>query len=116
MGYFRKTARRNQLLTTPMSYYSANLVAVLQLERYRIGSLALLVFPFELSVWMLLLLALLIHLGIHLPSARRGNEEDGGGGLQVVALLLGAALARLPRSWRHRFIALLMVDSYQGLL
>lgn len=88
MGYFRKTARRNQLLTTPMSYYSANLVAVLQLERYRIGSLALLVFPFELSVWMLLLLALLIHLGIHLPSARRGNQEDGGGGLQVVALLL----------------------------
>ncbi|EDV47502.1 uncharacterized protein LOC6551504 [Drosophila erecta] len=105
LGYFRKTARRSQLLTTPMSYYSANLVAVLQLERYRIGSLALLVFPFDLSVWMLLLLALLIHLGIHLPSGGRGNQEGGGGGLQVVGLLLGAALARLPRPWRHRFIA-----------
>ncbi|KRK06717.1 uncharacterized protein LOC6525393 [Drosophila yakuba] len=105
MGYFRSTARRNQLLTTPMSYYSANLVAVLQLERYRIGSLALLVFPFQLSVWMLLLLALLIHLGIHLPCGRRRGNGVGGGGLQVVALLLGAALARLPRPWRHRFIA-----------
>ncbi|XP_037723367.1 uncharacterized protein LOC119555821 [Drosophila subpulchrella] len=103
MGYFRRTARRNQLLTTPMSYYSANLVAVLQLERYRLSSLALLAFPFELSVWMLLLLALLIHLGLHLPGRR--SNHDGGGGLQVVGLLLGAALARLPRPWRHRFIA-----------
>ncbi|XP_016948911.1 uncharacterized protein LOC108023783 [Drosophila biarmipes] len=106
MGYFRKTARRNQLLTTPMSYYSANLVAVLQLERYRISSLALLAFPFELSVWLLLLLALLIHLGLHLPGRSSSpGRHDGSGGLQVVALLLGAALARLPRPWRHRFIA-----------
>ncbi|XP_016997594.2 uncharacterized protein Ir7f [Drosophila takahashii] len=106
MGYFRKTARRNQLLTTPMSYYSANLVAVLQLERYRLSSLALLAFPFELSVWLLLLLALLVHLAIHLPGRRSNRGGDGGGGgLQVVALLLGAALARLPRPWRHRLIA-----------
>ncbi|KAH8240532.1 hypothetical protein KR038_007770, partial [Drosophila bunnanda] len=110
MGYFRKTARRNQLLTTPMSYYSASLVAVLQLERYRLGSLTLLVFPFEVSVWLLLLLALVIHLGLYLPCWRRrivaGREgEADGGGLQVVGLLLGAALARLPRAWRHRLIA-----------
>ncbi|XP_017116132.1 uncharacterized protein LOC108138443 [Drosophila elegans] len=103
LGYFRRTARRSRLLTTPMSYYSANLVAVLQLERYRLGALALLVFPFELPVWLLLLLALLIHLVIHLPLRRR--IQGGGGGLQVVALLLGATLARLPRSWRHRLIA-----------
>ncbi|KAH8235574.1 hypothetical protein KR032_003316 [Drosophila birchii] len=112
MGYFRKTARRNQLLTTPMSYYSANLVAVLQLERYRLGPLALLVFPFELPVWLLLLLALVIHLGLYLPCWRRRRnvvneqKEDGDGGeLQVLGLLLGTALARLPRSWRHRLIA-----------
>ncbi|KAH8303148.1 hypothetical protein KR059_001647, partial [Drosophila kikkawai] len=111
MGYFRKTARRNQLLTTPMSYYSANLVAVLQLERYRLGSLALLVFPFELPVWLLLLLALVIHMGLYLPCRRRrrnvlgGEREVNGGGLQILGLLLGAALARLPRAWRHRLIA-----------
>ncbi|KAH8363737.1 hypothetical protein KR200_005685 [Drosophila serrata] len=114
MGYFRKTARRNQLLTTPMSYYSASLVAVLQLERYRLGSLALLVFPFEPSVWLLLLLALVIHLGLYLPCWRRrrrrinvagGERETGGGGLQVLGLLLGAALAQMPRSWRQRLIA-----------
>ncbi|XP_017085308.1 uncharacterized protein LOC108117411 [Drosophila eugracilis] len=104
MGYFRKTARRNQLLTTPMSYYSANLVAVLRTERYRLSSLSLLVFPFKLSVWLLLLLSLLIHLVIYLPG-RRTNHGESGGGLQVMALLLGAAVARLPRPWRHRLIA-----------
>ncbi|XP_016981524.2 uncharacterized protein LOC108046384 [Drosophila rhopaloa] len=123
LGYFRKTALRNGLLTTPMSYYSANLVAVLQLERYRLGSLALLAFPFELPVWLLLLLALLIHLGIHLPRRGVENQGGGGGGLQVVGLLLGASLARLPRPWRHRFIAahwlwasLPLRISYQSLL
>ncbi|XP_017051780.1 uncharacterized protein LOC108095267 [Drosophila ficusphila] len=104
LGYFRRTALRSQLLTSPMSYYSANLVAVLQLERYSLSSLALLSFPFELPVWLFLLLSLLIHLAIHLPE-RRGNRRGGAGGLQVVALLLGAPLANLPRPWRHRLIA-----------
>ncbi|KAH8419718.1 hypothetical protein KR009_001532, partial [Drosophila setifemur] len=101
MGYFRKTARRNQLLTTPMSYYSGNLVAVLPMERYRQGPLALLAFPFQPLVWLFLLLSLLVHLLLQLNRKTGG----GGGGLQIIGLLLGASLARLPRSWRHRLIA-----------
>ncbi|KAH8304886.1 hypothetical protein KR018_012160, partial [Drosophila ironensis] len=97
MGYFRKTARRNQLLSTPMSYYSANLVAILHLDRYRLGPLALLVFPFELSVWLLLLLALIVHTVLQV-----GREQ---GGLQILALLLGAPLVQWSPQWRHRIIA-----------
>ncbi|KAH8287005.1 hypothetical protein KR054_000540, partial [Drosophila jambulina] len=111
MGYFRRTTRRSQLLTTPMSYYSANLVAVLQLRCYRYSSLNLLLFPFDLPVWLMLLLALVIHLGLYLPRRRwriiydEERDADGGGGLQILGLLLGTALARLPRAWRHRLIA-----------
>ncbi|XP_017136828.1 uncharacterized protein LOC108152189 [Drosophila miranda] len=92
LGYFRKTARRNQLLTTGMSYYSSPLVAVLQRESYLIGSLALLTFPFEWTVWLILLGSLALQIAI-----RRA-------GLPVLELLLGQSLARLPRSWLHRLV------------
>ncbi|KAH8266895.1 hypothetical protein KR026_009167 [Drosophila bipectinata] len=97
LGYFRQTARRKKLLTTPMSYYSANLVAIVSLERYRLGPLALLVFPFDLAVWLLLLSAVALHTGLLL--LRRQN------GLQIWALLLGASVTRWPRPWRFRIIA-----------
>ncbi|KPU75073.1 uncharacterized protein Dana_GF28132 [Drosophila ananassae] len=97
LGYFRQTARRKKLLTTPMSYYSANLVAIVSLERYRLGPLALLVFPFDLTVWLLLLSAVTLHTGLQI--LRRQN------GLQIWALLLGASVGRWPRPWRFRIIA-----------
>ncbi|XP_022231103.2 LOW QUALITY PROTEIN: uncharacterized protein LOC111080038 [Drosophila obscura] len=92
LGYFRKTARRNQLLTTGMSYYSAPLVAVLQRESYRVGSLALLTFPFEWSVWLILVGALALQMAIRCAA------------LPVLELLLGQSLSRLPRCWLHRLV------------
>ncbi|SPP78323.1 uncharacterized protein LOC117580878 [Drosophila guanche] len=92
LGYFRKTARRNQLLTTGMSYYSAPLVAVLQRESYRFGSLALLTFPFEWSVWLMLLGCLALQMAIR------------GAALPALELLLGQTLTRLPRSWLPRLV------------
>ncbi|KAM8720662.1 hypothetical protein ACLKA7_006666 [Drosophila subpalustris] len=97
IGYFRKTARRDQLMTSPPAHYYVPLVATVELEYFRFGHWALLTFPFQAIVWRTLLAALLLHWSVYMWRWR-------GMGGQVLELLLGVALARLPRSWMQRII------------
>lgn len=54
-------------------------------------------FPFQSSVWLTLLAALLLHWGVYVWRWRRQ-------GFQVLELLLGNAMANVPRSWMQRLI------------
>lgn len=97
IGYFRKTAGRDQLLTSPPAHYYAPLVATVSSDHFRFGRLALIMFPFQSSVWLTLLAALLLHWAVYVWRWRRQ-------GLQVLELLLGNAMANVPRSWMQRLI------------
>lgn len=97
IGYFRKTARRNQLLTSPPAHYYAPLVATVKSDHFRFGRLALITFPFQWCVWSILLMALLLHWAIYVWRWPRQ-------GFQVLELLLGNAMANFPRNWMQRLI------------
>ncbi|XP_034119195.1 uncharacterized protein LOC117578119 isoform X2 [Drosophila albomicans] len=97
IGYFRKTARRDQLMTSTPAHYYAPLVAVVESDNFRFGRLAWLTFPFQWPVWQTLLAALLLHWSVYVWHWRRL-------GLQVVELLLGVAVPRLPRCWLQRLV------------
>ncbi|XP_068159451.1 uncharacterized protein Ir7f isoform X1 [Drosophila tropicalis] len=97
VGYFRKTTRRVRLMTTPLTHYYTPLVATVNLDNYRFGSLAILTFPFDWSVWLILLWSLILHIFIYLCRWRSASHE-------VLEILLGGSLARLPRQWAHRAI------------
>ncbi|KAH8388094.1 hypothetical protein KR093_011674, partial [Drosophila rubida] len=97
IGYFRKTARRDQLMTSTPPHYYAPLVAVVASEDFRFGRIAWLTFPFQWQVWQALLTALVLHWSVYVWQWRRI-------GWQVVELLLGVALPRLPHCWRQRLI------------
>lgn len=97
VGNFRKTPGRNRILTSPMAHYYAPLVATVAIKHFRFGQLTLLYFPFQSGVWLLLLVAVLLHGLIYMWRWRPI-------GLQVLELLLGVTLVRLPRSWLQRVI------------
>ncbi|XP_030379263.1 uncharacterized protein LOC115627661 [Scaptodrosophila lebanonensis] len=99
IGNFRKSARRNEMLTSPLSHYYSPLVATVEYGSYRISSLALLLFPFKLHVWLILLCAVALHLIIYM--ARRYDTFTG---MHVIELLLGASIVRFPRAWLQRGI------------
>ncbi|KAH8270995.1 hypothetical protein KR044_008909 [Drosophila immigrans] len=97
VGYFRKTAQRDQLMTSTPAHYYAPLVAVVDSEYFRFGRIALLTFPFQWQVWQTLFAALLLHWSVYVWHWRRL-------GWQVVEMLLGVALPRLPHTWRQRVV------------
>ncbi|XP_017869398.1 PREDICTED: uncharacterized protein LOC108618004 [Drosophila arizonae] len=97
VGNFRKTAGRNNMLTSPVAHYYAPLVATVAIKHFQFGQLTLLYFPFQSCVWLLLLVALILHGLIYMWRWRPI-------GLQVLELLLGVTLVRLPRSWLQRVI------------
>ncbi|XP_032593994.1 uncharacterized protein LOC6565231 [Drosophila grimshawi] len=80
-----------------MAHYYAPLVATVAIDKFRFGSLKLLHFPFQWGVWVTLLAALLVH-GVVYVWRWRVN------GLQVLELLLGVTVVRLPRTWMQRII------------
>ncbi|XP_032593999.1 ionotropic receptor 21a-like [Drosophila grimshawi] len=97
VGNLWKTAEHNRILSSPMAHYYAPLVATVAIDKFRFGSLKLLHFPFQWGVWVTLLAALLVH-GVVYVWRWRVN------GLQVLELLLGVTVVRLPRTWMQRII------------
>lgn len=97
IGYFRRTASRDRLLTSPPAHYNSPLVATVKSDDFRFGRLALITFPFQWCVWGTLLGALLLHWAVYVWHWPRQ-------GFQVFELLLGNAMANFPRNWMQRLI------------
>ena len=119
MGYFRRTAARDQVATASYVTYYLPFIAVTLRKKTHFGSMAILSFPFDKPTWILMLLLYVCIALINLFNVKNRIVEIS----QIHQIILGLPVNNVPEmsSKRIRFLTMLLTtfilrSVYQSLL